>query len=241
MRGGGRLPRAILTIERDFMSENPKFYAVLTGDIVNSTALAPDELESVRGWLSDAIDEVKHWKRGLVRGNAEFFRGDAWQLLLAEPALALRTAVFLRASLLAEPRVDSRVSIGLGRVEKISRGRISLSTGEAFSLSGRALDQMTQYSRMTIEVPQSAGAMAAWFPVIAGLCDSLISQWTARQAEIVCLAITPGEQTQEEIAETLVPAVSRQAVTKALDSANWHSIRAAIRQFETTDWPRFLQ
>ncbi len=218
-----------------------KQYAVLTGDIIKSTSLPQAEFELVRSRLLDAVREVMNWKRGLVKGNAEFFRGDAWQVLLTNPAKALRVAVFLRASLLAEGKADSRISIGLGKVESISSRRISLSTGQAFIISGHGLDGLTQYSRMTIQIPKATGAISDWLPVVGDLCDSLINQWTERQAEIVCIAVKPEEPTQEAIAEILDPPVSRQAVTKALDGANWHSVRSAIRQFETTDWAALFQ
>lgn len=216
-------------------------YAVLTGDIIKSTALSQNDLEGVRAGVLNAVDEVKGWKRGLVKGKAEFFRGDTWQLLLTNPAIALRVGVFLRASLLAAGKADSRIAVGLGKVEKVSPSRVSLSTGEAFILSGHGLDRMTQYSRMTISVPKSAGAMSEWLPVVGHLCDALIGRWTERQAQIVCIAVNPREPKQEDIAEMLAPPISRQAVTKALDGADWNSVRATIRQFEATDWISLFQ
>ena len=216
-------------------------YAVLTGDIIKSTALSQSDLEDVRTGVLNTVDEVKGWKRGLVKGKAEFFRGDTWQLLLTSPAMALRVSVFLRASLLAAGKADSRIAVGLGRVEKVSPRRVSLSTGEAFVLSGHGLDGMTQYSRMTILAPKSAGALSEWLPVLGHLCDALISRWTERQAEIVCSAVHPREAKQEDIAETLDPPISRQAVTKALDGADWNAVRASIRQFEATDWSALIQ
>ena len=218
-----------------------RYYAVLTGDIIKSSQLSSKQLEAVRSSLLTAVSRVRSWKRGLVRGKPEFFRGDAWQLLLADPALALRVAVFLRASLLAHGLADSRVAIGLGAVEEISRDSVSLSTGPAFVLSGKALDQMTRYSNMTIEVPKAAGALSDWLPVAAHLCDSLIGQWTRRQAEIVRAAANPSEPESEEIGQSLRPAVSKQAVAKALSGANWYIVREAVRLFERTSWGSLLQ
>lgn len=216
------------------------YFAVLTGDIVKSSRLSTSNLEAVRSAVFEAVDVAKGWKRGLIKGKPEFFRGDAWQLLLKDPAMALRVAVFVRAALRAQGVADSRISIGLGEVESISRSRVSLSTGEGFSLSGHGLDSMTQYSRMTVVIPQSAGPLAGWLPVVAHLCDSLIGGWTQRQAEIVCVAVDPQEPTHEEIAEGLNPAVSKQSVTKSLNGANWHAVREAIHQFEKMAWETVL-
>jgi hypothetical protein len=226
--------------ERGFMNQH-EYFAVLTGDIIKSRLLSNNDLDAVRSSLLNAVDVVKGWKRGLVKGKPEFFRGDAWQLLLRNPALALRSGVFLRASLLADGKADSRISIGLGKVENISPRRVSLSTGEAFLISGRGLDGMTQYSNITIGVPKSAGPLREWLPVVGHLCDSLIGQWTKRQAEIVCVAVNPKELTHEEIGQTLNPKVARQNVTEILQRASWYVIREAIHRFEETAWESVLE
>lgn len=213
-----------------------EYYAVLTGDIIRSTSLSQSDLEMVRSGLLEAVDEVRDWKPGLVKGKAEFFRGDAWQLLLTNPGSALRVGLFLRASLRAQGKADSRISIGIGKVRTISDKRVSLSTGEAFILSGHGLDRMTQYFNLEIEVSKLAGTMHVWLPIVAHLCDSLVAQWTERQAEIICLAAQPNEPTHGDIARKLSPKVTKQAVTKALNIANWHVIREAIRCFENTAW-----
>ena len=92
-----------------------KYCAVLTGDIIRSSRLRRGQLESVRLSLTGAVDVVRGWKRGLVKGKLEFFRGDTWQLLLADPAMALRAGILLRAALLSGGLADSRIAIGLGK------------------------------------------------------------------------------------------------------------------------------
>jgi len=221
--------------------DKQEYFAVLTGDIIQSRFLSEADLDRVRDCLLSSVDAVRAWKRGLVEGEAEFFRGDAWQMLLNRPALAMRVAVFLRASLLAEGKADSRISIGLGRAENLSKHRVALSTGEAFVLSGNALDRMTRNSRMAVEVTKSIWPLSEWLPIVAQLCDALINQWTGRQAEIIRIAAIPTGPTHEEIAQKLNPAISKQAVAKALRGANWHAIREAIHQFEETEWESVLQ
>ena len=218
-----------------------RYHAVLTGDIIGSSRLLPPQLETVRSSLIDAVNVARRWKRGLIKGRPEFFRGDGWQLLLTDPAMAMRVGIFLRASLLAGGVADSRIAIGLGKGQKNPSARVAVSTGEAFVLSGHALDEMTQYSSMTIEIPESRGPLSDWLPVIGHLCDSLIDQWTRRQAEIVCVAIDPKEPGYETVARSLKPAVSKQAVAKGLRGANWHAIREAIHQFEETVWEAVLE
>jgi len=217
------------------------YRAVLTGDIVGSSRLTPNQMESVRSLLTEAVGAVKLWKRGLVRGRLEFFRGDGWQLLLADAALAMRVGVFLRASLLAGGIADSRIAIGLGEGEKNASAKVALLTGQAFELSGHGLDEMTRYWRMTVAIPATAGPLSDWLRVIGHLCDALISQWTRRQAEIVCVALNPEEPDYDAVAQLLKPAVSKQAVAKGLRGANWHAVREAIHRFEETPWEAVLQ
>lgn len=218
-----------------------EYRAVLTGDIIDSSRLRPRELDSVRSSLVQGVDVVRGWKRGLVQGRLGFFRGDGWQLLLHDPGMAMRVAVYLRAALRATGQADSRISIGLGEVEKASSQKVSLATGPAFLLSGRGLDEMTQYASMTIKVAESAGALSGWLPVVGHLCDALIAQWTRRQAEIVCTAIDPKEPDYERVGRLLKPAVSKQTVAKSLRGASWYVVRQAIHEFEETPWETVLR
>jgi hypothetical protein len=108
--------------------------AVLTGDLSNSTKLSPAELQTVTAYLLTTIQKLKGWKPRLVLSRAEFFRGDSWQLLLADPAYALRVAVIIRAALIAQGNVYTRIAIGIGRVGSVSPSRVSLSVGQAFNI-----------------------------------------------------------------------------------------------------------
>ncbi|MEN8136743.1 MAG: hypothetical protein ABFS18_14605 [Thermodesulfobacteriota bacterium] len=223
------------------MVNKSKLYAVLTGDIIKSSRLTLDELEMARKSLFNATEVARGWENDVIEGDLELFRGDAWQILVKKPSFALRLAIFLRATLIARENIDSRISIGLGRVENISE-KISHSTGEAFILSGHALDDMTQRYSMTIHTPKVANPMSKWLPVIGHLCDTIMSHWTQRQAEIVCATLEDyNDLTHEDISKKLVPSVSKQSVTKALTGADWHVIRETILRFENTDWKTVLK
>lgn len=106
------------------MSSTTFLYAAITGDVIDSTKLLPTELESVKGKLLAAAKTIEGWKKGLVKGSPDFFRGDAWRMLLTDPAYALRASILIRASLLSIElertktgrlqRVDSRLAAGIG-------------------------------------------------------------------------------------------------------------------------------
>src|SRR5690606_36032467 len=158
-----------------------KTYAVLTGDLVKSRRLQSGDLERARQTVLGALDGMP-WAG--VEGKAEFFRGDSWQALLSRPEQSLRAAIYVRAALraldLPEARADSRVAIGIGPVARIERGRISLSTGEAFQRSGKALDDLGATARLAIALPEGAGAVGAWVEVALGLVDRLVRGWKPR-------------------------------------------------------------
>ena len=77
-------------------------YAVLTGDLVGSSDLTAHELDTLRQSLTEAVAKIRGWREGLVVGDVEFYRGDAWQLLITDPKLFLRVALYLRATLRQE-------------------------------------------------------------------------------------------------------------------------------------------
>jgi len=221
-------------------------YAVLSGDLVKSSRLSKKQLDHVRSVFRKASHEVGDWKAGLVEGEPDFFRGDAWQMLLSDPTYGLRVAIYLRAALMARVNADTRVVIGLGGVRDVKKRRISQSTGEAFEDSGTMLDRMPNYYKMSIVAPRSAGSIVNLLEAVGNLCDMLVSRWTTRQAEIVLAALPPvfpkdkdgppAFVTHEDISRVLKPQISRQAVSKALLASGWHGLRSAIRQFEAVDW-----
>jgi hypothetical protein len=210
-------------------------FAVLTGDLIDSSALSPERLTRARAVVLKGVRRVNAKSRRAAGGEPAFFRGDAWQLL-TEPARALRTALYICALLRAEIGVGTRVAIGIGAVEALNRGQISLSTGEAFTLSGHALDAMTGYFELSGALPERATVLAGWFPALLALCSGLIRHWTRRQAQIVSLALLADDLTHERIARSLKPAVSKQTVSESLAGAGWRALREAVRAFEATDW-----
>ena len=218
--------------------QNSKCHAVLTGDLVRSRDLSPQQLEQARSRLNDAVKEMKGWRRGMITGSMDFFRGDSWQLLVSEPGRALRVALFLRASLIMADLPDTRTAIGLGLVSSVSSRRISQSSGKAFELSGQALDGLPHGCWFTIALPTDNEPLAGWLAVAARLSDALIRRWTTRQAEVVRLALHPDEPLHEEMAARLDPPVSKQTVTKTLVGADWNSLLEAVRLFETTGWEK---
>lgn len=215
--------------------------AVLTGDLVRSSDLTDASLNEARFTLLQAAGEIATWQKDLIGAEPDFFRGDSWQILLTSPQLCLRSAAFLRAKLrAANPNWDTRIAIGVGEVVRVDRARTSLSTGEAFTLSGHALDGIGG-ATMTVAMPPEIGASASGMVPLAQICGVMIDDWSPKQAQIACLALPPNAPTQAEIAERL--GITQQSVSKTIAAAKLPSLLQAIAYCEQLKWvrrPKFI-
>ena len=165
--------------------------AVLTGDIVASSSMSEDALRRVREIVLGSVEAINSWEKDAVSGKPDFFRGDSWQLLLRNPQYLLRASLLIRSRLLATGAADTRVAIGVGTVSEIDESKISLSSGEAFSLSGHALDKMKD-ERMVLAMAPAFSEISDFAAAVVRVCDAMVSGWTARQAEITGIALEAG-------------------------------------------------
>lgn len=211
--------------------------AVLTGDLVNSTQLNPASLTRARQTLLAAAEEIEGWDKAVVGAQAEFFRGDSWQLLLMKPQFFLRGAIFLRASLRgADEDWDTRIAVGLGRVDKVDKQRTSLSSGEAFTLSGRTLDGI---GAANMAVAAGPGIPGGGLAPLTHICSVLVDDWSQKQAQAARLALSPQPPTQAEMADRL--GITQQSVSKTLAAAKIPALLQAIQYCERLNWKHCTQ
>lgn len=209
--------------------------AVLTGDIVASSKMSPAELARVRETVLGVRVPLEAWDKAAVLGAPEFFRGDSWQLVLAKPGLLLRACLLVRGRLKGAGLGDTRIAVGVGPVASVNEERVSLSTGEAFELSGRALDGMKN-ERMVLAMAASFGAAGDFAAAAMRLCDAMFAGWTARQAEIAAVALEAGADTYAEISRRLSDDPTEQAVGKALRGIGFEAVSEALTAFEHGRW-----
>jgi hypothetical protein len=132
-----------------------KIYAVITGDIVSSTKFPETERLKLHDVMVQGGETLCRIFPLAMPWNLEIFRGDSWQLVVTDPSLSLRIALFYRAFLrahLEEFKVDSRLAIALGTIDFIPHNRISAGDGQAFQKSGHLLEKMPKHSRMTFGI-----------------------------------------------------------------------------------------
>ena len=210
-------------------------YAVVTGDVVGSSRLTTRQRRRLLAALQSGRGKLKKYFGDDLVGDVELFRGDSWQFVLSRPAPSARAALFYRASLRAEMAlrsVDSRVAIGVGGISLLPKATIAAGDGEAFGLSGEALDSMPRTTRMRFRGPAVGEDLSASIDVSLQLIDALASRWTARQALAVSGALLGW--TQERIARAWFrEKVTQQAVAQHLGRAGWSAIQAALLRTES--------
>lgn len=202
--------------------------AVLTGDLVESTALGPDKIARAFEALEDCARTQEAWHRAPLHFTRH--RGDGWQVVLARPEMALRSALAFRAALRAIGKeYDSYMGIAVGDPNGDVRPNLNDETSKVFADSGRWLEwAKNKVSSGETRLGYGSGTLIA----TAVLADEISRNWTPAQAAAVLLALPPTEpaKTATEIADVL--GKSRQAVSKSLAAAKFDPLLMALRFIE---------
>lgn len=210
-------------------------WAVLTGDVVGSSRLDPDERRLLAERLRAVASRVAGAIGELFPYPLDIHRGDSWQWALKRPELAPRVGLMLRALLRSSfesTRLDTRLSIGVGRITFIPTSGLEGADGEAFRLSGEGLERLTADIRMGIAFPAGlTSRLSASVDIGLALIDIQVQHWTQRQAEAIAGALAG--LTQEEIGwEWVRRPVTQQAIAQHLDRAGWDAIERSLGFYE---------
>ncbi len=207
-------------------------WAVLTGDIVESSAIEADELDAIM----DDIKKVSWEGSGWVHATDDetftgFSRrgGDGWQIAINRSAFALRLSLYINARLrLLGANYATRIAVATSEGEALEHMMADLNSahGAAFTASGRLLDELDGHSLMA---HAEGGALDAAFR----LADHISQGWTQAQARSLCLMLPPGAGPRRVAAETL--GISRQAVDQALNGAGYPALMDALEAIEVTE------
>ncbi|MFZ0134040.1 MAG: hypothetical protein WAK95_15985 [Desulfobacterales bacterium] len=214
-----------------------KKYAVITGDIVNSRKFSEEARRDLHTVMMAGARALRAVFGETVPLELETFRGDAWQVVVAAPARALRIGSFYRAFLragISGVKADSRLAIAVGTIDFIPDGKVSSGDGEAYRLSGSLLERMPRQQRLAFgcALPRANGRLAALETVIQ-LMDFLAAGWSGKQAQAVTGALQGW--TQEKIATACWPQpITQQAVAQHLDRAGWHAFERGLLFYEDT-------
>ncbi|MDY0344331.1 MAG: hypothetical protein RBR28_12215 [Lentimicrobium sp.] len=205
-------------------------YAVLTGDIVKSSRMSPADLKRLPDVLTtifESIDTI--CKPADFVTQFSIFRGDGFQVI-CKPACAIKAWLLIRAGLRSaypaplSKTVDSRTGIAVGKVNHLAKN-ITESSGEAFNLSGRLLEEL--------KAPRLTGFASAneqvnrEFNIHLLLADDIIRRWTTAQSLLVPLLLQ--SMSQDRIAQATH--TRQPTVTAKVNAMGWNAIEAWTNYF----------
>lgn len=199
---------------------------IITGDVINSTALPLEQRKNLLSSLSVVVDEI----RAVHPLEYEFYRGDGIQVVVKNPADTLIVGVLIRAGLRASSPEgtgsvwDVRLSLSVGQVETLE-GSIAVSDGEAFRLSGRSLDTM---GKATLRLSTPWPDVDDEFGVSLPFADDVICGWTSNHARVMFRSLLTG-QSQKDLAAEF--GRSAQIISRALILAKEKLIRNLLCRF----------
>jgi len=205
-------------------------YAVVTGDIVESSRFSGAQRDMLNESLRRAFEEIKRFstaKRRLPAFN--IFRGDSFQGLFDKPEEALKAAIFIRAALRhnqpgeVENDWDARIAVGTGTVDYLP-DNITEGDGEAYQNSGPVLDDLKGHFRAAIKTPNEEHNKE--FRAQCALLDAVIAKWTPNQAEVVGMLIKG--MTPKEISTELN--ISQPAIHYRMKGAGWFAVEALLER-----------
>ena len=173
---------------------------IITGDIVNSRSIQSNE----RGILLDVIHMVVEDLKSISTLQLEIFRGDSFQMVVDNPAEALKVAILLRAGLMSKTPENyrkpwaARLSLGVGDIS-YQADKVVVSDGEAFQISGHEFDEI---GKRRLIVKTRWDTINAELKVSTAFADDIISGWSYSQAQAVYLTLLY-KKTRKEIAVQL--------------------------------------
>jgi hypothetical protein len=208
--------------------------AIITGDLIKSSKLSPKDWEKLHAVMNESSRLLRESFRKIVPLDVDIFRGDSWQMLVLEPASALRLSLFYRATIrakMAMRNLDTRMAIAVGKIDSIPKTRVSEGHGEAYKLSGEALDNLYGSKSGNMYFVHENNEHTLTLDIIVRLIDAIASRWTDKQALAISGALKGMKQ--EEIAEKLwEEKITQQAVAQHLSRAGWYALEKGIDFFE---------
>ncbi len=212
-----------------------KNFAVLSGDIIGSSKLSKPLRESLLLTMKQGAEMLHAEWPEAVPYPVDIYAGDSWQMLVVQPRMALRAAVFYRAFLInaTGKKADTRMVISIGRIDFLSPERISESDGEAFRNAGKFLQESKSRQYMQFLAPRDP--QEKLWNCTVGLLDTIIRHWSAKQARAVAGAIRGWSLTDIAASwksSASKPPIANSTVSWHLDEAGWDVIEQTIKLFE---------
>lgn len=216
--------------------------AVITGDIVNSTEMSPENKKSFFDSLFAYFKELDTFYNVKI----EMFRGDSFQCMVSDIPQALQIALeiktFIRSTVSANQtvnlkikdnvynttgqiRYNARISIGIGEMDFVHDSALT-SDGTAFRLSGRQLDEMKSKKQFLIIATDDEYHKELQMESV--LLDVIMNNNTVQQNEVINKKLRG--YIEKDIAGMLN--IKQPAVNQRLNAGNWHAIDTMLKHFK---------
>ena len=176
------------------MARKNKMTSVITGDLVNSR-----KMKNSKKWIKPLKKILS--SEGPSPSTWEIYRGDSFQLEVKDPALALLTAIKIKAAIKSIRNLDVRMAIGIGEKE-FTTSTISESNGDAFVNSGEKFESLKkekQQLAVKTRWPEFDKEMNLYIRFALIAMDS----WTTGAAELIIFLLANREITQSKLAKKL--------------------------------------
>lgn len=202
-------------------------YAVLTGDIVKSTDIPSEALHLLFQEMKESVIAFGRLHRDSVIGKLAVMQGDRWQILLSRPSLAERLMAYMEAVARKHGQI-TRIALAFGTVDRMDSKHITESTGEAFTLSGHALNELERpiYKKQYWRI--EGLRVSSHRKILIQILGNIASSWTQPQAEAVLLVLQ-GLTTDQALAKL---SIKQPAFAKRLSAAQWTYFEMTIREAE---------
>ncbi|MEO8146691.1 MAG: SatD family protein [Bacteroidia bacterium] len=220
--------------------------AVITGDIVNSSAMSKQQRTYIISQLKICFAGLRKKKFFSFQKPFEVFRGDSFQGIINQPEQALRIAIIIRALIikLNKPQkkskskttkvsvvtlkdADVRIAIGIGEVN-IKARKVVESDGEAFHNSGKLLDAIKN-SGERIMIKSSDKILNDELSAGFTLLDFIMSKWTPQQCEAIYEMLN-NNYSQQQLSRKLK--ISQPSVHQRLKISGWYSVEKFLNYYE---------
>ena len=231
--------------------------AVISGDIVSSTALNELELELLRKNVLQLIDTFTVDPSGQT-GDIPFYghliKGDYIECYLKEPKDSLRVALIIKTlvkMMVLEKSPDNalekkrllfkkygvRLAIGIGSMRTVDTEQ-GILDGEAIYLSGRKIDDQRSSNKEKVVIKNTLffettdNKLKEQGSVLVDLLDVLLTNATARQCEVLHYKLLGF--TESDIAQKLD--VNQAAVNQHSTAVGWNAIEHTLKYYEQLEF-----
>lgn len=210
--------------------------AVITGDLVNSSQYDLVTMNALISRLNKEFDRLSgEFSEKIVRFS--MYRGDSFQGIIEDASLALSIAIRLKALVNSystdkssagnrSPLADVRIAIGIG-TGNYNPDAIHISNGEAFQLSGRALDTM-KHDNLKMSLHTNNEDINDEFKVHMSFLDHVTNHWSMASAEVVYFLLKAYKE--RDIADELNR--SQAAINLRKKAAGWEEIKLLLGRYD---------